>query len=150
MACLISWEDCAISLVLMYDASHVYSWHPCTVPTPQASAICCKAYVFTHGGRHTQPDLAAGLSDCQGHTCRCDPASRRSWLAPVPHQIGDTTQTNTVHVSHSPRACFGVCPTCYTLPCLQSMILGISAPGLEPDGCPCPQGTSVAGSARLE
>lgn len=32
MACLISWDDCAISLVLMYDASHVYSWHPCTRP----------------------------------------------------------------------------------------------------------------------
>ena len=37
MACLISCDDCAISLVLMYDASHVYSWHPCTV-APEASA----------------------------------------------------------------------------------------------------------------
>ena len=52
MACLISCEDCAISLVLMYDASHVYSWHPCTNrplrPRPCAASLWVLAQEEPH------------------------------------------------------------------------------------------------------
>ena len=89
MACLISCDDCAISLVLMYDASHVYSWHPCTVG-PEASAICRTTNKSLRMYRASFSLIqAAELLACQRHTCRCEPGFLyRSQLARVPHQRG--------------------------------------------------------------